>query len=477
MKYNQRGKGGFTLVELAVVLAAVLIIASIVYPIFARPRGCGSPQTQCTSNVKQLALGIQMYSQDNGSQYPGIDGSGWVSKVAPYLGHSTEMFRCPSDANEGVVSYAMAGLLIREDGSGVKESQVISPSEVGALCDAAPSVPYPNGRVIGGGALQAFSAIGAEPELRHSKGVVIGYVDGHAKYFQGDIDKKNEENGAVRALYHAAPLGLIDNPAACIPNGCEIAGLSGTIVVGGEYVTRPFLMAAGLMYSGNYYSPGFKGQFYVKGRPKESWVWGTVSTDPRRMAGKAIAYDAVCIIVAKGSKIPFLPSLDNQTYAVTISTIRRLFETGYQQNTVQVYHMPGAWCNTNAYVKKVIGNTHWGVDSVQVADDAEMIEKITNDPYGIGYCSSAFADPDRVVVLAPIIRGNTYTWPRTDAEKRWVMPSRAESDWPWKRSLDVTSSNDALGRGIAAALRTGPLMKKGLYGGPLFTWGYWEGNY
>jgi len=473
---SRAGVGGFTLVELIVVLVAVLIITSIVYPMFSHPHGEAS-HTQCTRNVKQLALAMQMYSQDYVSQYPGIDGSGWVSKIAPYLGSSSQMFQCPSDTTgDGVVSYAMSGLMIREDGTGVKESQVNSPAEVAVLCDATPSRAYPSSRILGGGAQQPLSVIGAEPATRHSKGLIVGFADGHAKYFQGAINKADEGNGAMRALYHAAPLGLINNPTAGIPDGCEITGLSGTVLVGGEYPTRPFLMAAAQMY-GNYYTNGFKGEYYWKGPRKDGWAWGTASTDPRRVAKNAVAFDAVCIIVARGSKIPFLPAMDNSTYAVTIPLIRKLFETGYEQNTVQVYLLPGDWCSTNTYVKRVIGNTGWGVDSIEVADDAEMVEKIANDPYGIGYCSSAFADPDRVVVLAPIIRGKTYVWPQADRTKRWIMPTYAKSDWPWKRSLDVTASDNALGRGIAASLRTGALAKKGLAGGPLFTWGYWPGDY
>jgi len=471
------GKDGFTLVELAVVLAAVVIIGMIILPIFSRSSCHSFPQTQCTSNLKQLALSMQMYSQDHGFQYPGIDGSGWVGKISPYVGGSADMFQCPSDKTDNSVSYAMAGLMIREDGSGVKEAQVLSPSEVGALCDTTPSVTFPNGRLIGGGAQERIKDIGAEPVLRHANGLVVGFVDGHAKYFQGDIDKMNEGNGAMRALYHMAPLGLIDNPTACMPDGCGITG-SGTVALGGEYATRPFLLAAGKMFAGSYYTAGFRGEHNPKGREKgDGWVWGAACTGPAKMARKAIAYDAVCVIVSKSSKIPGLPPLKNETHAVTIPTIRRLFEIGYQQNTVQVYRMSGAWCSTNAYVKKVIGNTGWGVDSLQVLDDAEMVEKVTNDPYGIGYCSSALFDQDRVVALAPIIGGKTYVWPQADKKQRWVMPSFTKSDWPWKRSLNVIHSGDPSATAVVTALRTGPLVKKGLYKGPLFTWGYWPGNY
>ncbi|MHB0938206.1 MAG: DUF1559 family PulG-like putative transporter [Armatimonadota bacterium] len=476
-------KRGFTLIELLVVIAIIAILASILFPVFSKARE-KARQATCNSNVRQIALAIQMYAQDNQSQYPGIDGSSWPSKIAPYLGSSAAMFMCPSDnsGDSGKNSYALAGLLVRENGTGVKESQVTSPSEVGALCDAAPSETYPAGRLIGGGGSQPVENVNAPSETRHSKGVIVGFCDGHAKYFQGTANLMDGGNGAVRALYHAAPLGLVDNPVACLPAGATITGLAGTVTVGGEYNTYPFLMAAAKTY-GDYYTAGFKGQNYTLGRPSAGWVWGTTSPEPGAASNTAIAYDGVCVIVAKGCKIPGAqgagswPSLSNATYAVDTALVKSLFETGYLKDTVQVYHMPDAYSATNDYVKKVVGNAHWGTDSVEVANDAEMVEKVSNDPWAIGYCSTAFADPDRVVVVAPIIGGTTYVWPRSSTKFRWVMPSLGESNWPWKRSIDVAVAGDTLSSGIATALRSGAFKTTGLNAGPLFTWGYWVGQY
>jgi len=475
------GRRRLTYLELVLVMTVAATLATLLFPMLSHAQADdGNAQAQratCNSNIRQIALAIQMYAQDNMGQYPGIDDTTWVSKVSPYLGNASAMFECPADAAAAggdAVSYGLSGLLIRENGTGVKESQVMSPSEVGAICDAAPLKAFPNGGVVGGGGLRS-GEIKVQPEPRHD-GLLVGFCDGHAKYYQGDVNPLDEANGVARSMYHASPLGLIDNPAAMLPAGAGIPGLAGTVAVGGEYATNPMLMAAARV-CGDYYTAGFKGQFYSMGRPQADWVWGTVSSGPEKIAPKAMAYDALCIVVAKGSRIPTLPAYANTTYAVTPAAIKTLFEIGYRKDYVQVYHLPGQYCNTNAYVKKVIGNTNWGIDAVEVANDAEMIEKVANDPWGIGYCSSAFADPDRITILSPIIGENIYVWPRASAEMRWVMPSFAESDWPWKRSLDVTTSPGQLASGIATALHTGPFVKKGLYKGPLFTWGYWPGNY
>ena len=54
---------GFTLIELLVVIAIIAILASILFPVFARARE-KARQTSCLSNIKQLALGCIMYAED-----------------------------------------------------------------------------------------------------------------------------------------------------------------------------------------------------------------------------------------------------------------------------------------------------------------------------------------------------------------------------------------------------------------------------
>jgi len=439
-------------------------------------------QATCNSNIRQMAVAIQMYAQDNGGQYPGIDGSSWVSKIAPYLGGSVTMFGCPSsDTTEhDAVNYALAGILIRENGAGVKESQVISPSEVGALCDATPAAVYPSGRLIGGGGSQPMESIGAKIAIRHGRnpGAIVGFCDGHSKFFESDCLERDTTDGVVRALYGASPLELIDNPVGCIGPCKKILG-TGVITIGGEYNTRPLLMAAAKIY-GNYYTRGFLGFNNTIDRPPAKWAWGRTS-GAERPAKRAIARDALIFIVARSSKIPDLPALVNSTYVVDTGFLRGCFSRGYRSNEIQVYHMPESYSQTDRYARSIAGITTYGSDSIVVDNDAEMMEKVSNDPYGIGYCSSLYADPDRVVILGFAGKGKggrDAIWPRADEKQRWVVPATAaESDWPFKRSIDVDCSNDALGKSIQAALRGGDLYRN-LTTGPLFmAGGYWPGDY
>jgi prepilin-type N-terminal cleavage/methylation domain-containing protein/prepilin-type processing-associated H-X9-DG protein len=60
---------GFTLIELLVVIAIIGILASMVFPVFARARE-SARKIVCLSNVKNLATAVQMYLADNNDTMP-----------------------------------------------------------------------------------------------------------------------------------------------------------------------------------------------------------------------------------------------------------------------------------------------------------------------------------------------------------------------------------------------------------------------
>jgi prepilin-type N-terminal cleavage/methylation domain-containing protein/prepilin-type processing-associated H-X9-DG protein len=60
---------GFTLIELLVVIAIIGILAAMVFPVFARARE-SARKAVCLSNVKNIALAIQMYLTDNNDTFP-----------------------------------------------------------------------------------------------------------------------------------------------------------------------------------------------------------------------------------------------------------------------------------------------------------------------------------------------------------------------------------------------------------------------
>jgi prepilin-type N-terminal cleavage/methylation domain-containing protein/prepilin-type processing-associated H-X9-DG protein len=58
-----RVRKGFTLIELLVVIAIIGILAAMLFPVFARARE-SARKIQCLSNVKNIAMGFQMYLTD-----------------------------------------------------------------------------------------------------------------------------------------------------------------------------------------------------------------------------------------------------------------------------------------------------------------------------------------------------------------------------------------------------------------------------
>jgi prepilin-type N-terminal cleavage/methylation domain-containing protein len=65
MRHSRRG---FTLIELLVVIAIIGILAAMVFPVFARARE-SARKAVCLSNVKNIALAIQMYLADNNDRF------------------------------------------------------------------------------------------------------------------------------------------------------------------------------------------------------------------------------------------------------------------------------------------------------------------------------------------------------------------------------------------------------------------------
>jgi len=104
-----RTRSAFTLIELLVVIAIIAILAAILFPVFAQARE-KARAVSCLSNVKQLATGIIMYTQDYDEIMPywnfsnsadGFGGNGvftswWFNATYPYV-KSVQILRCPDD--------------------------------------------------------------------------------------------------------------------------------------------------------------------------------------------------------------------------------------------------------------------------------------------------------------------------------------------------------------------------------------------
>ena len=214
-------RSGFTLIELLVVIAIIAILAAILFPVFAQARE-KARQASCASNLKQLAYGATMYSQDYDEQlldYRVInDAYLWNVAFETYI-KNKQVHVCPdaphtmsntADSQRGTASLAWQGfrytgsyayngwLYCNARSEGVcMLSQVTQPSATMLLADAIWIDAWiPNGNNACPGVINTQTGrntSGVEMPFdqldsgrlciaRHNGGIEMAFVDSHVKW-------------------------------------------------------------------------------------------------------------------------------------------------------------------------------------------------------------------------------------------------------------------------------------------------------
>jgi prepilin-type N-terminal cleavage/methylation domain-containing protein len=103
-KRRQWATRGFTLIELLVVIAIISILASLLLPVLGRTKR-SAHSTACLSNLHQIGLALELYTQDNEhrlptcAQMPSVDTNlpPITAVLAPYTARTKGLFQCPAD--------------------------------------------------------------------------------------------------------------------------------------------------------------------------------------------------------------------------------------------------------------------------------------------------------------------------------------------------------------------------------------------
>ena len=213
MKKQGRKEAVYTLIELLMTIAIIIMLAALLLPSLARAKS-KAKEIICLGNQKQCGVALISYAGDNGGIFPnpeGSDGSGlwrfWPGQLV-YLGYfkKTEAYRCPAGPNPDPSRYDIAYGLVAKFTSyrpfqPKRMEAVPNPSQQLLLGDSA------FGRVSLGADNQCYGICSGYTDvlfacLRHNRRLNGYFLDGSASSFDKnrlfDLGQtKYVENGVI----------------------------------------------------------------------------------------------------------------------------------------------------------------------------------------------------------------------------------------------------------------------------------------
>jgi len=214
---------GFGWVELVLILFTLSVLVVIVLPLFPH-KCCNRPQDACSNNQRQIAVGIQIYTQDNHEFLPTADIVWAAIQMAPGV------FICPTKGKSIANAYAYnINLSGRELGSftdPTDEVMTLDSKNFYGKFDTKTGTSAPNSSA--GSAANAllcpqyytplpnvFYAPGDE-DSRHGGVMAVSYLDGHvassASAPEADVQWQSTDYATVS--YGPTAINHVAKPAA-----------------------------------------------------------------------------------------------------------------------------------------------------------------------------------------------------------------------------------------------------------------------
>ena len=229
-RFQSAANRGFTLIELLVVVAIIALLAALLFPVFARARE-SARKTSCLSNLKQIGLAWQQYTQEYDERVmpvavsaPGKTFYWWGSYdgatlreseglLQPYM-KNAQIQACPSFDNKLRVALGLTGYGYNYAylTAGRSLAEIATPAETLVLADSARinTWSYANPVLEGNTYIDRPSNNYPGFHARHNGSGNVLWADGHAKSMKPVYRTGNFGYGYDAADFRNNNLGDVD---------------------------------------------------------------------------------------------------------------------------------------------------------------------------------------------------------------------------------------------------------------------------